>query len=60
MLATVVLLLLMGWLACTAAMALLSGPSLREPQQHAATPERQAPQPHASLPPARLGEVIER
>jgi hypothetical protein len=56
----VVLLLLVGWLACTAVMALLPGSSLREPQQRAATPERQALQPHASLPPARLGEVIER
>lgn len=60
MLATVVLLLLMGWLACTTVMALLPDPSLREPQQRAATPERQAVQSHASLPPARLGEAIER
>jgi hypothetical protein len=59
-LATVVLLLLVGWLACTAVMALLPGPSLREPHQRPAAQERQALQPHASLPPSRLGEVIER
>jgi hypothetical protein len=41
-------------------MALLPGPPLREPHQRAAAQERHALQPHDSLPPARLGEVIER
>jgi hypothetical protein len=52
--------MLVGWLAYTVVMVLLPGPALREPHQRPAAPERQALQPHASLPPARLGEVIER
>jgi hypothetical protein len=59
-LASVVLLLLVGWLACTAVMALLPGPAVREARKQTVAQDRQAmgvAQPHHSLPPTGLSEV---
>ena len=62
MIATIVLLMLVGWLICAAVMALFSGP---EPPQERQVRSAPASAPHrggaqVSLPPPRTGELVQR
>jgi hypothetical protein len=57
--ATIVLLMLVGWMVCTTTMALIPGPENRK-TRHAVSPARPRASARLSLPPTSASEIAER
>ena len=57
--ATIILLTLIGWMVCTTAMALFPSPAARK-ERNTASPTRRSMGAHLSLPPTPAGERAKR